>query len=57
MMGHAAACGGAVHVVVCGGERAAVCMWCMWWCVHVVYVVVCRGECAGVSAREIFIFV
>ena len=50
MMGHAAACGGAVHVVVCGGERAAVCMWCMWWCVHVVHVVVCaRGVCGGVQ--------
>ena len=44
MRGHAAACGGVVHVVVRGGERAAVCMWCMWWCVHVVHVVVCaRG--------------
>ena len=51
--GHAAACGGVVHVVVCRDERAAVCTWCMWWCVHVVHVVVC----ARVSVREIFIFV
>ena len=61
MKGHAAACGGVVHVVVCRDERAAVCMWCMWWCVHMVHVVVCagvrRGERAGVSVREICIFV
>jgi len=36
--------GGAVHVVVCRDERAAVCTWCMWWCVHVV-VCACGGVC------------
>jgi len=69
MMGHATACGGVVHVVVCRGAGVSVqqcacgacggvCTWCMWWCVHVVVCAgVRRGERAGVSVREIFIFV
>lgn len=54
-------CAGMIVQQCARGACGGVCTWCMWWCVHVVVVVVCagvrRGERAGVSVREIFIFV